>query len=700
MKKSYLFLSIFLAFCLCMAFPFDITGFLVPSVEAETTILETGWENGQIHGLSNRVEYSKDVAGYYNTSSPPPECSRRYHETVRSGNYALMIAGYSQASYSYCYYRVFDQNIPVQEGLKIGYWIYHAVGSPKVSVDGHFTDGSTIRDFYNNGYIMDQYDVRIHPAARMKDPMKEWYYVEVDLSKAAGKTIDFIMFAFDNGNDGFTGQYRAYVDDFRVFNASGPSSITGGLPKGAFGSGGQTDEVTEPLDWRWSEWFYGHRGIDQITWQYDACGGWHNYAIGWHQNDLIEYLMKFGGQQYSRLVLRGIADCPGPVELAIYIDGQYRVFAAWDNNNDCNQDVAVDIPGIPYDTHAIAVKFVNDHYNPPEDRNFYLDGLLVERAPPPPPPNNGAQFFGLSPTANDVIPQSERNDYAELGITDLRVHLQHGKSFSDYDDVINYCNDAGIKVMMLVSYESYASNPEQKGAPWDKEQKINYYYDYNDLLAVLAQAVPHFKALGVKDWEIWNEENGVWHIESDLYAQFLCDVYKSFKYKEQWDPEATICFGGLDAVCGGWGWNTYAKQYVEEVHNSDAFRDFKIQYGHMPYDAMGIHPYNAVNDQHDLFNESIEQVCLSTMRAHGSGDLPIWITELGDNNPDDGVNARRLEDNVRRAFAHPSIKKLHWFKYTYPGSDGLAYYSLVMEDGHHRESYYRYCDLISELKSQ
>jgi hypothetical protein len=49
--------------------------------------------------------------------------------------------------------------------------------------------------------------------------MNQWYYVEVDLSKAAGKRLAFIMFAFDNGSDGFTGQYRAYVDDFRIFSA-------------------------------------------------------------------------------------------------------------------------------------------------------------------------------------------------------------------------------------------------------------------------------------------------------------------------------------------------------------------------------------------------------------------------------------------------------------------------------------------------
>ncbi len=175
----------------------------------------------------------------------------------------------------------------------------------------------------------------------------------------------------------------------------GPNSITGGEPRGSFGSGGQTDEVTEPETWRWSEWFYGHQHIDQIAWLAgtDICGlrqqmynyafaapkqQMHNYAIGWHQNDLAEYLMKFGGN-YSRLTLRGIADRPGPVELEIFIDGNYAAAAVWDNDNDCNQDVAVEIAGIPYGTHAIAVKFVNDYYSPGtgEDRNFYLDGLRV-----------------------------------------------------------------------------------------------------------------------------------------------------------------------------------------------------------------------------------------------------------------------------------------------------------------------------------
>jgi hypothetical protein len=185
---------------------------------------------------------------------------------------------------------------------------------------------------------------------------------------------------------------RAVVDDINRFQESnennnareeiltiGSGSMTNGQPKGSFGSGGQTDSVTEPNNWRFSEWFYGHLGINFIRWEHDACGNLHNYAVGANGGDLIEYRMKFGGE-YNKLILRGKADRPGPVNLAVYVDGQYKAAAKWDNNNDCNQDSAVVIGGVTYGTHAIAVQFTNDYYNPPDDRNFYVDALRVERS--------------------------------------------------------------------------------------------------------------------------------------------------------------------------------------------------------------------------------------------------------------------------------------------------------------------------------
>jgi len=175
----------------------------------------------------------------------------------------------------------------------------------------------------------------------------------------------------------------ASLSEFTIAEFTGPPpSITEGFPKGRFGDGYQTDEVTEPGNWRWSRYFYGVEGIDEIKWESDACGGRYNYAIGWHQSDLGEYLMKFGGD-YSTLVLRGKADRPGPVGLNVYVDGVYKITASWDRNNNCNQDVKVHIPGIPYGTHAIAVEFANDYWDgsgrPDGDRNMYLDGLLVSK---------------------------------------------------------------------------------------------------------------------------------------------------------------------------------------------------------------------------------------------------------------------------------------------------------------------------------
>jgi hypothetical protein len=176
--------------------------------------LSSGWEDGQPHGYGNQVIYSKDVAGPFNTMSPGPECSRRTNEVEHGGAYSLMISGWSNNGYAYCYYKLFDDNIPIRAGTQLKYWIYH-INTAKISVDGHFTDGSTLRD----GGFTDQHGRSIHPGTR-NEPLGQWTYVEVDLSAAAGKTLDFVMIGFDNGGDGFTGSYRAYVDDFSITTQS------------------------------------------------------------------------------------------------------------------------------------------------------------------------------------------------------------------------------------------------------------------------------------------------------------------------------------------------------------------------------------------------------------------------------------------------------------------------------------------------
>jgi hypothetical protein len=172
--------------------------------------LSSGWEDGEPHGNSNQVVYRKDVAGPFNTENPGPECSRRAGERPYSGTYSLMVSGHANNGYAYCYYSLFDNDLPVQPGTRLRYRIWHE-GTPKVAIDAHFKDGGTLRD----GGFSDQHGVSIHPGRR-NEPVGAWHEVEVDLSAAAGRTLDVILVGFDNGSDGFTGSYRAYIDEFSI----------------------------------------------------------------------------------------------------------------------------------------------------------------------------------------------------------------------------------------------------------------------------------------------------------------------------------------------------------------------------------------------------------------------------------------------------------------------------------------------------
>ena len=63
-------------------------------------------------------------AGFFNSSSPPPECSRRSGEQQHAGTYSLMVAGFSNAAYAYCYYKVFDDNIANEKARAARDYVY------------------------------------------------------------------------------------------------------------------------------------------------------------------------------------------------------------------------------------------------------------------------------------------------------------------------------------------------------------------------------------------------------------------------------------------------------------------------------------------------------------------------------------------------------------------------------------------------
>ncbi|MEN8155322.1 MAG: carbohydrate-binding protein [Bacteroidota bacterium] len=312
-------------------------------------------------------------------------------------------------------------------------------------------------------------------------------------------------------------------------------------------------------------------------------------------------------------------------------------------------------------------------------------------------------FFGISPTFSTQFDAEELEYYKEMGLNTIRIHLQRIYDYSSYDEIIATCNELSIDVMMLVTYESYPSTSELI-PKWGTQ--IPHYTNSMELVDRLATAVPYFRDRGVKAWEIWNEENGTWHLYPDEYALLLDSVYAKFKYSDQWDPEATIVFGGIDAV-GAFhptGTNPDASQWVKDVFASAHFTNFHNEHGCYPYDVMAIHPYYTYTPE--KFNYNIQDVVLNTMDSYGDTDKPLWLTELGTKKADPDENADILEEYVRMAFAHPRIERFFQFKYTYFGTPELVddhnYFSLVERETDqsprvYKPSWFRYRALSQEL---
>jgi hypothetical protein len=310
-------------------------------------------------------------------------------------------------------------------------------------------------------------------------------------------------------------------------------------------------------------------------------------------------------------------------------------------------------------------------------------------------------FFGISPTDSHKISEKEWEYYKLIGIKSLRIHLQRSNSWSDYEKVLKRAAEEDIEVVMLVSYESYKSKSEDDNLGWGP---ILHFTNPLDLVDVLAEAIPHFKEFGVKAWEIWNEQNGMWNLRPNEYAELITEVYEKCKYTDKWDENAIIVFGGLDAV-NVWfpnGINGGSQEWLTKFYKTEACKAFKEKYNHSPFDVMAIHPYNTIDVDGNLevtmndLKSAITGVVLKTMAKNGDGDMPVWITELGDQNENDEKNAKILELYMKTAYEMPQVTRFHWFKYLYVGSN----YSIVKQGGAPRPSLYAYARVVKELTGQ
>ena len=222
--------------------------------------------------------------------------------------------------------------------------------------------------------------------------------------------------------------------------------------------------------------------------------------------------------------------------------------------------------------------------------------------------DTGAKTVRIFTLWKDFEPHS-KGEYPSSDVN--QVNLQN-----TYDHAIQQLNAAGAKPLFVVTEApAWANGSSDVNVPPVNPQ------DFADFLKRFAA---HNKGVGkVAGYEVWNEpdENIFWHPGPDpvKYTAMLKAVYAGVK---QGDPAATVVAGPMTG-------NDYA--WLENLYTAGAQGSFDVVAVHTDTACLDRGPDEFYREDGKLarFTFLGYRSVHDTMAAHGDGDKPIWMSELG-----------------------------------------------------------------------
>ncbi|MDR1892796.1 MAG: hypothetical protein LBQ48_07290 [Oscillospiraceae bacterium] len=328
-----------------------------------------------------------------------------------------------------------------------------------------------------------------------------------------------------------------------------------------------------------------------------------------------------------------------------------------------------------------------------------------------------SRFFGLDPEFQGADTMArEFESYEELGIKRMRMTLRLDKSGGDPDSPDFYLYDKTIALgktydvmpMVLISNDYLqlpnVQKPAGTGEGWNMQITDAVI---NTITSRVKLIIQHFFALGVTQFEIWDEPNNHFYIDPETYGKVISAIYEKCYFTEKWTGGKQVYICGMSVRAeysdkySAAGYNTDAVAYMDAVYKSAAVKAFIAKYNRFPLDAVSIHPFNTVvyNEvgakQKDVLGKTMEQFT-AMKKANNSEFLPIWITAMGVNISDEAVAATAAENIINQIANLPQIEYLFWFKMKYDGSD----WGLVKEATWTKKKiYFKIADVIPTLKS-
>src|SRR3954451_832783 len=260
-----------------------------------------------------------------------------------------------------------------------------------------------------------------------------------------------------------------------------------------------------------------------------------------------------------------------------------------------------------------------------------------------------------------------------------------------YDTAIRQLNAAGAKPLFVVT-----EAPAWASGSADVNVAPNNPQDFADFLKKFAA---HNKAVGnVAGYEIWNEpdENIFWHPSPDAtkYTAMLRAAYTAIKSVDTTAP----------VIAGPMTGNDYT--WLEQLYAAGAQGAFDVVAVHTDTACLDRGPDEFYRENNLLarFTSLGSRTVHDTRAAHGDGDKPIWMSELGWSSTNggptsctrgqwaaqkpSGVSEAAPAQYLRQAYAclanDPYVTEADWFTLrdtTTEPVDELNHYGLLRADG-------------------
>ena len=270
-------------------------------------------------------------------------------------------------------------------------------------------------------------------------------------------------------------------------------------------------------------------------------------------------------------------------------------------------------------------------------------------------------------------------------------------NFSSVESAIAAYRDACVNIILLIDYTAdwAATQTGASGYPNRSPIKTANLDDYANFVAALAERYDGDKmndspsGLVVNYIELYNEpdyykdgvDGGGWGNAGARYAEMLATVQPKLKAA---NPNAKLVFGGIahDFFAGEEATGVFVRSFLDNVLTAG---------GGDHFDIMNLHyyPKNRANwtDDPDStgFAEKIQAV-RAILAAHGYGDKPIIVTEVGWHSnaseifpSTEEIQSRYVVQLLAQALANDVQIVIWWMLYS-PGSDHPFDDGLVTEN--------------------